>query len=293
MTKAQTGELLYRFYQKRITSFLANLYKARITTEVEDIHQTRVDAKKIFALFALFKLADPQVFKIKEHQPLFKNLFSRSGKIREIQLIREVLETWEKEPGSSVFQEYLKDEERKAIRMFISAVGKFEEKKISTTNKTVKKLCKNINQKQLMLRLQEFILHHMGKIRELQQTTDDIQAIHEIRKQLKSISAIIQFINDFKQSIHYAGIIQVIKVCEETIGEWHDRVVFLEYLDRFLVQQEDSAIPYKSLYKEIARKVLDENEMLLTRFYPQIEMALEINQSIFSSPADPSGMADQ
>ncbi|MEI7982797.1 MAG: hypothetical protein WCI71_14185, partial [Bacteroidota bacterium] len=114
MTKKETGEFLYRFYRKRIASFLASLYKASITCDDKDIHKARVDVKKIFALFHLFELVLSDTFKQENHYPLLKQIFAHSGRIREIQINLGWVDHYGPSfPGMHEFREYLVDEEIK------------------------------------------------------------------------------------------------------------------------------------------------------------------------------------
>jgi len=90
MTSSAVREFYWRFYKKRTTSFLANLYKSSITGDEKDIHRTRLDMKKIYAILELFEMLDPGNFN-QENFEIFKVLFRFSGKIRELQVNRLVL----------------------------------------------------------------------------------------------------------------------------------------------------------------------------------------------------------
>lgn len=278
MTKKETGEFLYRYYRKRIASFLASLFKASITCDDEDIHKARVDMKKIFALFHLFEMALSDRFKKENHYPLLKNIFAHSGRIREIQINLGWLDHYGSDfPGMPQFREYLVGEESKLTRIFLSEIKKFDEKKLNQADKEIKKIVVGISQKRFLNDAIKFIENKTGKISKLLGKEYNPETVHKIRRHLKSMSAIATMALTLKQDAALKQRIETMNSAEILIGEWHDKVVLLEAIGKFRSvrikknkSKEDKPLPLG----EFEKLIQEECSVLLLQIKPAVDRVI-------------------
>jgi len=234
MTKKETGEFLYRYYQKRVASFLASLYKASITCDDRDIHKARVDVKKIFALFYLFERVLPHLFKKEIHYPLLKEIFDHSGKIREIQINLGLLDQYRgMEPSLALFREFLVKEENKQTRIFLSEIKKFDEKKLKQTGKTIQSITHGISRKKFLSDADSFIRNRTKRVAKLLLKENNPETIHKIRRHLKSMIAIANMSMTLKPDENSNQLVTDMNGAEVLIGEWHDKIVLLESVLQF------------------------------------------------------------
>ena len=195
MTSSKVREFYWRFFKKRISSFLANLYRASITGDEKDVHRTRLDMKKIYAILEMFEMLNPDKFS-QENLEVFQTLFKFSGKIRELQVNQLVLAKYGQEtPGGIVFFKYLRSRESKLTKQFISVVQQFDEKKLKKTEKSIKKLCEEIKVKTLLARSEKFITKKAKKISLLRNYPSNPENIHGIRIQLKAMGTILTLVS--------------------------------------------------------------------------------------------------
>src|ERR1035437_5541649 len=63
---------LSRYYKREAALFLSDLNKAKLFPNEKNIHQLRVDIKRMRAVFSLLEMLFPKKFKAKEHTAVFK-----------------------------------------------------------------------------------------------------------------------------------------------------------------------------------------------------------------------------
>lgn len=281
MTSSKVREFYWRFYKKRTASFLANLYRSSITGNEKDIHRTRLDMKKIYAILEMFEMLNPEKFS-QESFEVFKALFRFSGKIRELQVNQMVILKYGPEtPGAVVFTKYLRNRENKLSRQFISIVQDFDEKKLKKSGRSLEKLCREIKIKTLKTRLQKFILKKARKISLLRNYPSNPDNIHGIRKQLKAMVTILTLVSmvyrDDKQDI----ILSKLNQTEMLIGSWHDNQVLMEDIDQFLHRRKTISREYHLNLQVLRNNIMKSNQELLQSLFPKIEETLSV---IFPSP---------
>ena len=69
MTRQETdkGDFLYGLYDEKIRSFLFYLDKAKKTYQIDDVHQLRVNTKRIDAIYQLLESATALSFNAQSH----------------------------------------------------------------------------------------------------------------------------------------------------------------------------------------------------------------------------------
>ena len=271
MKKKEIGEFLYRFYKKRTASFLANIYKASITGESVDIHRARLDVKKIFALYGLFEMLDPAAFNKEGGYKLFRGLFRQAGKIREIQVNYLVLQNYKVTHVSlDAFIAWLREEEHRAVLKFMEQVKKFREKELESTDKKIQKICNSSSIVKLRSKTKTYIQFKAAKVYELNTPEPSDRDIHKIRQHLKSISTIATLVYSIKPGKQLDSIITQLNKSEMMIGDWHDRVVLKETVERFIVDAKSiSASEQKSLIN-LQQMLIEDNQNLVMHFMPEV-----------------------
>jgi CHAD domain-containing protein len=277
LKKKVIGEFLFQFYRKRTSSFLAGIYKATITGESEDIHRLRVDVKKIYALYSLFEMIQPDLFKKQTRFRLFTNLFKLAGRIREIQvhLIFLAKPKYKKTDFSS-FITFLKEQESQATKDFLLAIKDFNDKELKSTEKEIRKICLDIPVKKLSLKSEDFIRKRAKKIQSLQTEDAGVENVHKIRKHLKAMSTVSTLVSTIKPDEKLGLIISGLNKTEMMIGDWHDKIILLDIIDLYMKNRkevsDDGLIPLNSLRQSL----LDDNQGLLRRLLPEVRKVTEL-----------------
>jgi CHAD domain-containing protein len=271
------GEFLFQFYRKRTSSFLANIYKAIITGESEDIHRLRVDVKKIYALYSLFEMIRPDLFKKKVHYNLFVNLFKLSGRIREIQvhLIFLSKPKFRKSDFAS-FISFLKEQENLASRNFLLEIKGFDNKELKATEKEIRKICQEITSRRLTQKSEEFIGEKANKIQGLLIQDQRIENVHRIRKHLKAMSTVTTLVSTVRSNEKLELIISGLNNTEVMIGEWHDKIVLIDIIDLYLKTPGECSEASLATMNGLRQSMANENEELLKRLLPEVKKVTDL-----------------
>jgi CHAD domain-containing protein len=277
LKKKVIGEFLFQFYRKRTSSFLAGIYKSTITGESEDIHRLRVDVKKIYALYSLFEMIEPDVFKKQVRYKLFVTLFKLSGRIREIQvhLIFLAKPKYRKTDFSS-FITFLKEQENEATREFLLAIKNFDDKELKSTEKEIRKICLQLPVNKLSRKSEEFIRKRAKKIQSLLAEDPGIENVHKIRKHLKAMSTVSSLVSTIKPDEKLGLIISGLNKAEIMIGEWHDKVILSEAIDLYMKNREDASEDSMIPLNNLRQSLMDDNQELLRRLLPEAGKVTEL-----------------
>jgi CHAD domain-containing protein len=267
----KTGDFLYHYFRERNTSFLTNIYKAGITLEENDIHKSRVDLKKIFALFGFFEMIDTDLFILEDPGKIFHDVFESAGRIREIQMNLLYIESLGRnDPELQVFARYLKNNSKKEISQFIRSIIKFDEKQLKVIRKSIKTSCREIKIEKIIDRSDSFFQVHSALIKKFKSESVETENIHKIRKEMKKISAVAYLINQLKMDEFMEKLISVLNQSELIIGEWHDRIVLSESLNTFINNESKHNRMYSEL-ERLNKDVNEEAENLLKKLLPALD----------------------
>jgi CHAD domain-containing protein len=283
----EAGEFFYRFFKKRTSSFHANLYKAGITASEADIHKARVDLKKVFALFSFFEVLGPGNFRQKKFSSVFKKIFIEAGRMRENQLNIAAMEQYQADfPGVSLFIKYLRSEQKKSTKGFINAVVQFDETKLKEIGKTIRNVCQGIKSDDIISRSEVYIRKKANRIQSVCPYTEDPENVHTIRKELKKMGAIVSLLKQVRPGEYLENLTTLITATETYIGEWHDRIVLISALDRFL--KSTSQIDEESVtrFKELQTLFAGESSLKLQLLMPYVENILRM--VLEKVPGEPS-----
>ena len=271
MNRKETGEFLYRYYHKRTSSFLVNIYKASITGDSKDIHRARLDVKKLFALYGLFELIDPDAFRQQPGYTLFRPLFRQAGKIREAQVSSALMAQF-RSAGAECrcFASWLREGELQAVQKFLLSVQKFREKELKKTERVVRKICYSRSKLNLISKTGAFVISRIRIVKELQSGVIGDKEIHRIRQHLKNLSTITSLVYSLKPARRLDTLNTALNKTEMMIGEWHDRVVLKESIEKFIGTATFDLNEELDPLNRLIRDLNDYKENLVMQFMPVV-----------------------
>jgi CHAD domain-containing protein len=285
MNRSETGEFLYRYFRKLIASFQSSLYKAAITCDIEDIHKARVDVKKMNALFILFNTAVPGFSKETGARRLFKDLFNKAGTIREIQLILLSLEKKnDPDPVLFEFHEWLLKRNQMQIRQYLKSITDFDRNKLKDLTRSVKKLVNRVSKKQLIINSWEMIDRSSLRVKYLLTGWNDPRYIHRIRQNVKAMSAIASQVSQVAPTTRLNQLRIDLTSTEIAIGEWHDRIVIISTMERFMKTTPYSKASSHVHFLDFKDQLMRENEAVLEKLEPEIKAVVLLIKSIVRRP---------
>lgn len=271
-------------YLKKQVDVINNSFENAIKNiDYNSIHNFRVASKKFRDIFKLLNYEKNSYLKLrKSYNKNFKKINDKLGKVRELQVSLNLIKSFEKNYSYDLdlFKEYfLKKIHNKQKKLSKIDSEKFKENykiffenledKLNRYNRKITKyFLSNLNH--LVLNT-----HFPGK---------DFEDLHDFRITLKKIRYAYEIISESEYKSLIVDInkkIEVLRSYEVMIGNWHDILVFKNFLKKFIETNNENKyyqmLQLKSFYKEVANKV---NE-LFNEIINKIKNDNELN-SIFS-----------
>jgi CHAD domain-containing protein len=259
--------ILFRFYENRVSSFLSNLEKSRITGHRKDIHQLRLDMKKIMTLLALFKKLDMKGYRMRKDTGILDDLFRKSGKIRESQLnLRFLRDFGTVDLGVLSFRAMLEAEEEQDLRDFLLTANSLDTKQFEKISSRISHLIRSRDLKTFRTVADKFVRRKMKKIGGLHDSLSNERNAHKIRKHLKSAATVVSSIYLVHPDEELVQFLSDLKKAEKLIGSWHDRVVFLDALEMFTGGHPVAAETDPKKIEEIRQRINEECSNLFMQF---------------------------
>ncbi len=235
MKKPIANTFFYDHYLETEALLLEYAGKVRGAFDIEDIHQLRVNMKKLRAYFRFLEFTSNKAFRYKESNKLLKKCFRLAGNIRERQINLELLKSYEL-PDEAYLQyekfANLKDKkEKEKLDKAFGALNKAEFEKIGHSFRSFF-IKKDLNEKLELS--QNFIGLQIEKIKNILEHHEEAEKVHRIRIHLKTIKPLLFTLSAIPESkfeeAHYLSL----KSTEDAIGAWHDHVVLVTSLKQSL-----------------------------------------------------------
>jgi len=272
MSRSETGEFLYRYFRKLTASFQSSLYKAAITGDVEDIHKARVEVKKMNALFILFETIMPGFSGETGSRSLFRDLFLKAGIVREQQLILHFLEKMDdRDPVLHEFSGWLLKRSQIQIRQFLGSVVSFDKHQLKDLTRSIRKNLKQVSKNQIILSLWQTIERNSFRIQYTLAGWNDPEHIHRIRQNIKTMTAVTKQVSQVVTMAWLNQLNSDLTRIEIAIGEWHDRVVLINAMDRFMKTKPYAKGKSHAHFLEIRDQLIVENSATLGKLKPEIK----------------------
>jgi CHAD domain-containing protein len=137
---------------------------------------------------------------------------------------------------------------------------------------------------QLVDKSWELIREKAGIIHKLEIDTADSETIHKVRKHLKAMSAVASLSSALHSDERLDSILTDMRRAEELIGEWHDRSVLLDFMNKFLHRMEKKKGADTKALLIFRDSVQEEAHSLLKQIIPEVHSVLNFIRATLESP---------
>jgi len=279
MPETDKDDFLYALYDEKIQSFLYYLEEVKKSYRIENVHQLRVNTKRIDAIYQLIESATATNFNAESHLKPIKDIFKIAGKLREGQVNLELLKTYNVNPDA--YLAYSLDIEKlqvKTIRELRKTVKKFDKISFDHTIDMVKAYCKQTEQNELMDKMYEYIQMKARSIQKLLQKKQKPKNVHRIRKRLKAIDPILSLLCNTNYEKFNNNSIESLKESALYIGEWHDRIILLKSINILVENLNGRNRNLKKVFAELSRLIEKDIDKLVEKM--KTHLAVTINYII-------------
>jgi CHAD domain-containing protein len=260
---------LYRSYGK---SFLKHLHSAEKLDD-EVIHDLRLDVKRLRSVLRLLDYLGQEKKPGKKTLKLLNPVFKKAGSLRNISLNLKQCRSYDNKLIKG-FREYLKDKENKMEEKFTEKVKEFKDKRLRKATSHMVESLKKLKTDDVIESSDTYIGKLLKRIRILNRQMKNDESFHEVRKKLKDIKAVKQLEEELGVK-NGTGEAKKIKLLEQKIGRWHDRIIFMEETEKYLAENKKSDKPLAKLIMDIKT----ENEKIKVQISKQLQAFIAANLS--------------
>lgn len=281
MKNSNFQNYLFKYYKKETNSFIGHLNKAKTVSNEKNIHQLRVDIKKIRAVFHLLQLLFPKEFNGKKHYRLIKQIFESAGEVREVQVNVICLAGYKLSPSIlkkyKLFYKKNADADKRKLKKMIAV---FEVGLLNKSKTKIKKLLKELDDKKISGKCQSFIKEELRHTEQLIQTGNNPATIHKIRMHLKSLEAIALLFYKMYPGRELKKLLILIKKNGVLIGHWHDKIVLTKSLKEFSSKNGELSKADLSALSAVMDKITTENQLFIKNLKGTMNPIFKISRPI-------------
>ncbi len=258
---------IYHYLETQLQLFKGHFLITQASMDQEAIHQMRVAIKRIRTIQKLKKHINlPAILDDHQYESI-KTIFADSGKLRDLQIQLSLLSDYRKSLNLSFsgFFDYLRQKETELTRnlnVTIKAIDFSRFMEIPEPGELPGIADENTHLETESL---DFLQKKIEKINKLIFTLDRDEFVHDLRKQVKQLLFIVQFLKkhfpDHAVS-HYK--LKTLKDIGEKIGQWNDRDVFMEMLTAFIGEKQENFLLKNAGYKILQYVLEDEKKSFLS-----------------------------
>jgi CHAD domain-containing protein len=255
---------LSNYYSKEIDLFLEHLITANTVLTEKNIHQLRVDIKRIRSVFQFLEVIVKQELNTKQYTHCLKKLFINAGKLREIQVNRVCITKYRfPKEITEKYKKYLSKKEQELSNRLKKTIKDFDDSVLKKSKKLIKKTTFNLNNKKICDESLSYIKDKTRKIEKLLSAGNKPVIIHRIRMQLKSLHTIVSFLQKTNPSEKLEKTLKLIKQTGVLIGNWHDKLILINSLEIFFIKKEKITENELPVLEIILNKIETENNLIL------------------------------
>jgi hypothetical protein len=176
----------------------------------------------------------PGEFNSGKYQKVFKPIFKKAGKIRELLIYLEDLKALHlPDPILKEYRSFLGKDHKRARKKFRKVVKRFDMRTVNKSKHEINKALRGINNEKIMKALTVFIENKVLTLKRYSKPSISIENLHNIRRELKSFHTIGTFFYTmFPDKDLKLALARVTKI-NAAIGHIHDEKLLATSLGEF------------------------------------------------------------
>lgn len=257
---------LLDFFTNQCSLFLLNFNLAQKKSDADAVHDMRVAFKRIRAVYLLMERLLPEDFNMEEAEGVLRELFRLSGRMRDAQVQLCLLEVHETNL-STTFGEYkafLMKTEKKSVKKFHEYLHKSDaESDLKNKQQQTSHLISTAGDNQIRQQIILFVNELMYTAHNMHTDQDKDENLHEIRRKLKQCHYLLSVFDPNDAGLPEINTrIKRLDKANDLLGAWHDHLVAMEMLDRFLDKAKNKELPGMNRYTLLRENLADERHLL-------------------------------
>ncbi|MCF8367352.1 MAG: CHAD domain-containing protein [Bacteroidales bacterium] len=280
---------IYQFLETQLQLFKGHFLITQASMDEEAIHQMRVAIKRIRTIQKLKKhIHFPTIIDDDQYSSI-KTIFTVSGNLRDLQIQQILLKGYMKVLKSPFthLSGYLSSQEKVLTEKLNTTISQTDFSSFPEIPEPEESLSGLEDTSDLRLQSIDFLKKKLEKIFKLIYILDQDEHVHDLRKQVKQLFFILQFLyNHFPESAISDFNLGNIKNVGERIGDWNDRDMFLVMLNNFIARQPGNFLFANAEYKILNYLIDYEKQNFLSGIAVDMYLELAKLNVIFENDPD-------
>jgi CHAD domain-containing protein len=222
-------------YEKRVRYFRERFALVSDSPSSSAIHDMRVGLKRLRTFFSLVASISPE-FPAEEAYLPARKLFRAAGRVRNLQVL-EAKAHEASQAASLELSEYynwLKDEERRALKKFKRARRGFDKRFFDSSWERMAACLEGPPVRQARKGAEDRLATLIGEIRKERSMRHDVRRLHFLRTRTKEARYTLEIIQEAGATAEKAALLnERLKDIHQSLGRWHDEEIVLESLREF------------------------------------------------------------
>ncbi len=273
-------ERLLDYFAKHCDLFIRNFNLVLSDFDADAIHDMRVAIKRIRAVFHLMERLYPDKFNQVEEEGKLREMFRLSGRMRDAQVQQQLLACNALNLGSTFgeYQAYLHDAENKAIKKFKKFIKDYNaEKELNEKQEKAGKLISSTDPEHIRIQIIQFVNELFSKARQMRAEDEHDESLHEIRRKLKQCHYLLSLFSEDDPDLPKLNTtLKRLDKVNELLGNWHDQMVGMEILDRFIEKFRKREEAGENRYLLLKENLADNRYLLYKKVMVYFKEKLDI-----------------
>jgi CHAD domain-containing protein len=223
-------------YKAHENAFNKSLSTAKNLKE-KQVHKLRVEIKNLRILFDLLKTASQKKLHIKPALKLLNPVFKKAGRMRTNHLNIDLTKTF-RSPVISRFREHLKEKEKQAGKKLVKEIKGFKAEKLDHLHKDNLKVFQRLDNDTIKNSSKIVMKEEFAKVKTEMGDIHSDEVLHDIRKRLKTVKNLGRLLDEMHPDKELQKELKKINHTYERIGEWHDAIILVEELEKYVEKHE-------------------------------------------------------
>lgn len=217
---------LKKYFKSQTASFEKHYKEIIKHRRKKDIHAFRIAIKRIRIFLWFMEVVTDGAFRKKDHYLMLSKLFKVAGRVREIQLNLQLINTFDQNKHEYAIKNYT-ESLKKYNQQFVDELHRFPYKRFQNMNMKLAKRINSISDKAYIKAGHELLRRELKNMRRLNKKNQQIRDLHTMRIHLRRAREIINILRQSNVFEIPGQIRKDLSLLYEYLGLWHDHYVLL------------------------------------------------------------------
>lgn len=271
---------LYDFLDRQIAMFKGYFMVTRASLDKESIHQMRVTVKRINTFYKLKKHIRFPVTIPDGLFEIIKQTYSASGRLRDLHIQKKLLAEYRKKLDNDFpeLKKYLANTEKSLKQELHQITENINPELLNDASSSSRPPADINGVAGLEDESAAFLNKKVDKINKLLLHINDENHVHDLRKQIKQVYFVLQFLGDYFPKSKYAGYrLKPLRRITDRLGHWNDLTMFTMRIGDFI---QTSDHEHNSDYYLLSKVIEAEKKEMLKDIDARIYLQLLLLQKL-------------